>query len=323
LTPGLTCLYATDAGFLPMTCFSVRSLVARASIPLTVTVLTAGLSAEALTPARRYLDGLPVTFVPIPCDAFDALPRPPHLPLVTYGRLLLDRLLPGSHDRVLYLDGDTLVEQDVAQLAATPLHGATLGAVLDFGRVMIGRDAEARSRLDLGPGGDYFNAGVLLIDWAAWRERAVGENCLSVLQTEPDRFVQRDQCALNYVCRGHWEKLDVRWNYQPVNMLYAEQSEAIFHFLGGRKPWQPGHRRHAARFVNSYADLFASSPWAASGAGPVGPLGATLRDVAARIVPRYWLQRETYHRVLSRYMADVRHRIVDNKSTGARAASTG
>lgn len=295
----LACVYATDRGFLPVTCFSIASLASNAGGPITITVLSAGISDVDIDAARGWLGarGVTVSFIAIPADAFAGLPRPRALPLSTYGRLVMDRLLPPELERVLYVDGDTLVDIDVSPLATLDLEGKTVGAVLDIGRVLVGRREEARARLGLGAGGNYFNAGVMLIDWARWRAERVGERCLEALAATPQRFTQADQCALNMVLAGRWKALPWRWNLQPAAMQYDDRARAIRHFLGGRKPWRGDVLRHPARYVRRYAELFAGSPWAGSVPTPRWPypMLEAARLAKDLVTPRTWRNRGRYH----------------------------
>lgn len=296
--PVLACVYATDRGFLAVTCFSIASLAANASAPVTITVLSAGLSDSDVEAARAWLGarGVTVSFVAVPADAFEGLPRPKALPLSTYGRLVMDRLLPADLERVLYVDGDTLVDIDVAPLATLDLKGKTVGAVLDIGRVLVGRREEARARLGLGADGDYFNAGVMLIDWTRWRAEQVGGRCLEALAATPQRFTQADQCALNMVLAGRWTALPWQWNLQPAAMQYDDRARAIRHFLGGRKPWRGDALRHPMRYVRRYAELFAGSPWAGSVPAPrlPYPVLEAARTVKDLVTPRTWRNRGRY-----------------------------
>jgi lipopolysaccharide biosynthesis glycosyltransferase len=294
----LACVYVTDGAFLPCTCFSIATLAKNICMPFHAYVMHDAIDAIELAKAASYLAsiGAPTTFVAIPPSAFDDLPRPQSLPVTTYGRLLMHRLLPDKLARVLYLDGDTLVDIDVAPLASVPLSGRVIGAVVDVGRILVGRRQEARQRLGLGPDGDYFNAGVMLIDWPQWQSRRIGEQCLRALVDEPQRFTQKDQCALNFVCRGQWKQLDLIWNYQPACVTYDDRDTALFHFLGGRKPWRAGHQRHPMRFAKRYRELYLASPWATQFEDSGVPY--TLRDmirIAKRTLsPRFWKNRWLY-----------------------------
>lgn len=307
MAEALTCVYVTDRGFLPCTSFSILSLVAGASVPLDIHVLYTDSDAAARTEAERFLagKGVSVTFHTISADAFAGLPPARALPLSTYGRLLMHQVLPARPRRVLYIDGDTLVDIDVAPLATLALKGNPIGAVLDIGRILVGRRGEAQRRLDLGPDGDYFNAGMLLIDWPQWRAKGLGEATFRALVEDPARFVQADQCALNYICRGQWTVLEQKWNYQPANVLYADRSEAIFHFLGGKKPWDGRQTRHPVRFVTRYRDLYGGSPWAHTYRASQLPLWAKslVRLARGKGAARYWANHRRYHHTAARIAA--------------------
>src|SRR5579862_2397997 len=86
--------------------------------------------------------------------------------------LLLPEVLPPNLDRVLFLDADTLVLEDLATLWETPLDRHVLAAVPDsaipFCSSVRGvKNWRARGILSDAP---YFNAGVLLIDLPRCRE---------------------------------------------------------------------------------------------------------------------------------------------------------
>ena len=105
-------------------------------------------------------------------STFAHLPTLPYLSSVTYARLLLPDLLPDL-DRAIYVDADVVVQQDVTDLWQTELDGSPLGAVQDFGVPTVGDSYGIRAYNDLGLAAsqEYFNAGVLLLDLTAWRNR--------------------------------------------------------------------------------------------------------------------------------------------------------
>jgi lipopolysaccharide biosynthesis glycosyltransferase len=311
MSDSLACVYVTDRGFLACTCFSIVTLIRNSSIPLNVFVLFSGDDAAAMREAaayvRRAADGARVEFIPLAAAVLADLPAPKSLPPTTLGRLVMHKFLPPGLERVLYIDGDTLVDIDVAPLSRLAMGGAVVGAVPDIGRVLVGRREEAQVRLELGPAGAYFNAGVLLIDWPQWVGTSVGETCLRALVADPNRFVQADQCVLNYVCRGRWLELDRIWNYQPASVVYdapsggGGASGSLVHFLGGRKPWK-SRLRHPSRFVRRYDAMFRTSPWASEFAKP--PLPYWLVDPVLRFrrllsVP-HWTRRRLYHAAMER-----------------------
>ena len=91
-----------------------------------------------------------------------------HITTTAYLRISLPSLLQKySYKKVLYLDADTLVLDDIVQLYDTPLVNQTIGAVIDPGQ------AYALKRLGIHSSDYYFNSGVMIIDIDRWNEKAI------------------------------------------------------------------------------------------------------------------------------------------------------
>lgn len=179
----------------------------------------------------------------------------------TFARLGIAALLPTHIRRVLYLDADVLVLQDIEDLLRADCGEAAVAAVLDGMDELTGP-----GRLPGVPNVErYFNAGVLLIDLERWRTEQISERALAYLETRPNT-PYADQDALNVACDGRWAQLDRKWNDQhstrePIDELVSSNRPAIVHFVTADKPWNPGTRnpnadlydsvRHATKFKRS------------------------------------------------------------------------
>lgn len=174
----------------------------------------------------------------------------PRLTNLVYARLMLDELLPDGIGRVLYLDCDMLVRAPLERLAGLDLEGRSVAAVLDphRHRAMLGRDF--RRNTDLFRFGlAYFNAGLLVIDRAAYGRadlpgRTRAYHAAGVLER-----VQYDQAVLNLVFKDDWLPLDFRWNL--INPLPAHENlePHIVHYTGPNKPW---HLLARVAFAQAY-----------------------------------------------------------------------
>ncbi|GAC1478207.1 MAG: glycosyltransferase family 8 protein [Acetobacteraceae bacterium] len=197
----------------------------------------------------------------VPTDTH--FPLPYTLTLETYLRLWADELLPGR-DRVLYLDPDTIVTTAIDPLWETDLEGKVLAAVPIPG-------SNQPDTHGMPPGSPFFNAGVLLIDLAAWRARGYRDRCLDYLRRHPERALDGDQDILNLVTIGDWLPLDYEWNvispfYRPSHDLHLApavvrrvcDNARIIHFNGSNKPWTylGEHPRKA-----DYLSNLASTDW--------------------------------------------------------------
>lgn len=162
-------------------------------------------------------------------------------------RLLLPELLPDL-DKVLYLDCDIIVRQDLDRLfRETDLGENYLAAVYE---APIEGQAERFKALGCDPK-RYFNSGLLLMNLAAMRRDRVSERLLEACKVDYLEFP--DQDALNQVCQGRVLPLSPVYNgirtfflpqyksdflrQYPDEALWTEvQASADIHYTGG-KPW--------------------------------------------------------------------------------------
>lgn len=161
-------------------------------------------------------------------------------------RLLLPELLP-EYDRILYMDCDIIVRQDLARLwAETDLGDNYLAAVFE---APVEDQAERFRALGCDPD-RYFNSGFLLMNLALMRRDRITEKLLEACRVDYLEFP--DQDALNMVCQGRVLPLSPLQNsirtffilkYKPnfvrcySNALwYQVQRSATIHYTGG-KPW--------------------------------------------------------------------------------------
>lgn len=161
-------------------------------------------------------------------------------------RLLLPELLP-ELDKILYLDCDIIVRQDLAQLwEKTDLADNYLAAIYE---AAIEGQAERFRALGCDPA-KYFNSGFLLMNLAQMREEKVSEKLLEACRVPYLEFP--DQDALNQVCQGRVLPLSPLYNSIRTFFIpkykadfvrqYSEplweqvQREATIHYTGG-KPW--------------------------------------------------------------------------------------
>jgi len=210
---------------------------------------------------------------------FESLPKRSFVTDATYIRFMLPTLLNCVH-RVLYLDADTIVVNDVSRLYDTDLHGLCVGAVIDRGTTLINVQLGLKIDRDLGfnrkfgdeintylrnviglKAGDekrYFNAGVLLIDLGLWRTMGVTEAAIEYLCRNTN-CIYIDQDALNAVLGTRYTQLDDRWNslaicsydyyltngsIESMNIVQKWRSDPwIVHYAGPNKPWRADRDR--------------------------------------------------------------------------------
>lgn len=234
---------AADAPYAMQLATTIRSIVEanQGSWPLDVYVLSDGFSEAVRTKVLNSLpkDAISLSWVPVDLGLFHEFATLPWISKMTFVRLLIPRALPETIARVLYLDSDLLVLDDLTPLWKVSLDETVVGAVLDRWDSQIKQREPGLE--DVPRVKDYFNSGVLLIDLKRWRKERISEKALDYLVLHP-RTPFGDQDALNVACDGLWTKLDPRWNYQNhcgirVMDMRLEERPGVVHFIGAEKPW--------------------------------------------------------------------------------------
>lgn len=141
----------------------------------------------------------------------------------TYGRLILPELLGDRHSRLVYLDADILVKQDISHLFSCPMTDAIMAAVPIKPSEFLDNRNEALGRPKDTP---YFNAGVIALDVKKWNAEGLTQKAFDLLKTNSFDFL--DQDVLNVLATGRLIELDWRWNAQKE----PDYSSAIIvHFI--------------------------------------------------------------------------------------------
>jgi lipopolysaccharide biosynthesis glycosyltransferase len=169
----------------------------------------------------------------------EGLPYDKRLTNVVYARLLLDRLLPASIERLIYLDCDMMVRAPIETLWATDLEGKTVGAVPDPWGPLFSIGKDMRENGDLyDPADTYFNAGLLLIDMKRWREANLLERIVAFTHEGIMDRIYYDQGFLNIVFRHDLKPLGWRWNFTSPEPMHERFDIAVLHYTGHAKPWK-------------------------------------------------------------------------------------
>src|SRR5271167_4446879 len=190
-----------------------------------------------------------------------------------FRRLFLDEILPAHIERIVTVDSDMLiVRPGLSRLASFDLGGKPLAAAYDmiFLMDLKGNDAlvrqfkRSRRSLGLSLNTPYFNAGLIAIDRARWREEKLTERVTQALRDDPKRFPFMEQDALNATLAGRFAPLSPRFNFLGDFFLLDLERRLepiVLHFVNSPKPWELATWRGEARFAENYRDWFAASPW--------------------------------------------------------------
>ena len=180
-----------------------------------------------------------------------------------YYRLFIPELMQ-DYRKALYIDGDTVLLEDIAHLYEVEIGACYAGVVRDYNII---RDmsssfkAHVQGLLGMADTTQYFNSGVLLLNLDAIRRDFPLEFLME--QAELKGAKHHDQDVLNSLFYGNTHFLPPRWNcmwqneelYAPVEGgREALDSPALVHYPGSGKPWlRGGSIRAAAKHYWKYA----------------------------------------------------------------------
>lgn len=263
-------LMAIDEAYAGPLCVTVTSLLDRLcpDVGLALYVMASGVGNET----RRRIAGafdarVALEWVSLDAARLRSLHGYGHVasPAASF-RLLAGSSLPPALAKVIYLDADLLVQDDLAALWERPFAGHVLLAV---------QDAYVQRGLDPRMPAPYFNSGLMVIDLAAWRAADVEAACLGAARRLQHTTRWLDQDALNAGVAGRWGALPPRWNKQywldvlpdwrcsPYSAEEFEEARcrpAIVHFCSETKPWHP-FNDHAPADVAAYRRVLARTPF--------------------------------------------------------------
>lgn len=193
-----------------------------------------------------------------------------HLSLATYARLFIENMLPHDVDKVLYLDCDLIVVNNLSELWNTDIDGYAIAGVPDF--YICSSRPDTFQRLDYSSVKGYVNAGVLLINLKYWREKKLINVFLSFIKEKYDYLAFHDQDVINGTLYDSKLFLPIRFNilnsyYMSVNndinghedeVYEALADPAIIHYTSPEKPWLRLSMHPLNREFIKYKKL---SPW--------------------------------------------------------------
>lgn len=276
-------LCASDDNYvkpLAVTLHSAASSLKRGN-HLNVILMDGGISEANWIGLRETLLGLPITVHVIRPQRTEVsdLGISHHITHTAYFRLLAARLLPDSIDKVIYLDSDVLVMDDLTELWEMEIGNDYCLAAVDIACPFvdayqaIGKNDEFKKaipylaaitpipnwkQLKLDGAAPYFNSGVMVLNLKRWRRESIDQQLLACLRENTNHVWCWDQYALNVVFAGAWRPLPPRWNqgahvfeypdetFSPIStaeFVSMRDRPALIHYTTEFKPWKyhPSH----------------------------------------------------------------------------------
>lgn len=196
----------------------------------------------------------------------------------SYCRIFLDKILPDYVERVLYLDCDVIVTDDIQTLWNLDLEGCCAAGVLDC------LSEQYYKLFGLSDDSAYCNSGVILFDLKQWKQNKMDDHIKKYIAQRNGYIFFMEQSVLNGVMEGKWLVLGARYNVSTLMMSLSYQNliklrrpkafydcieynqavinPAIIHmtsnFLVNNRAWVVGSNHPAKEYYFKYKQF---SPW--------------------------------------------------------------
>ncbi|MFT9015058.1 MAG: DUF4422 domain-containing protein [Acetobacter sp.] len=172
-----------------------------------------------------------------------------HISINTYYRLVMQDILPASVTRVIYLDSDIIVCDDITTLWNIDLGEKIIGGALDEGGVL-----QSRRLFGNKANSTYINAGILIFDIGKAVEKYTNLPFYysEVFYRNQPLITLQDQDIINIAYKDDLHIIPLNWNTNSriysandLDRAYSKDAEQnarenpfIIHFTDSRKPWK-------------------------------------------------------------------------------------
>jgi len=234
--------YACDNNFFKYTVVSLASMIENADPKqrYDVHILHTDITEENQAIAKRLeTKNFSVTFDDVTSylhSIKDKMPIRDYYSKTTYYRLFIADMFP-ELEKAVYIDSDTIVQGNIADLYAFDVSNYAVGACHEQAMVqadVYGTYVEKCMGIDRN---NFFNAGVLLINCNYFRENKVLEQFMQLLSVYNFRVTQ-DEDYLNVICQDNVLFLPQNWNTEMFGDVFVPLEEAcVIHYIRVSKPW--------------------------------------------------------------------------------------
>ena len=187
-----------------------------------------------------------------------------HVSEATYYRFFIERYLPNDLDSIVYLDCDIVCINNPEEILSSTLQDLKesnniVGASTEY--IKNKSTEEVFNRLNLNSN-NYFNAGVMLIDYKKWKKESLMNKLLELMADIRDDINFWDQDVLNKFFDGSYLELSNYLNFSMVNEFSDNLNEInrkiiFLHYSGSSKPWTiKGMNNRSSYYFQHYYHVY-------------------------------------------------------------------
>lgn len=184
---------------------------------------------------------------------FASFPESDRYPRLIYYRIFAASLLPAEVDKILYLDGDTIVINPLDELYEMELEGNYFLACTHVRKFL---NKINQYRLGMEEESTYINSGVMLMNLRELREKQNIKEVMSFVEkkrrylTLPDQDIitalYGDKTGiLNAMKYNLSDRMISFYNADPshkkIDLKWVRENAVVIHYYGKQKPWKKNY----------------------------------------------------------------------------------
>lgn len=179
-------------------------------------------------------------------------------PITCYYRLFAPFAIPDNISKVIYLDVDMIVLEDISKLWYTNIGDSLFAAVQDKMMTVSCEWAGVPNYKELGipPETKYLNSGLLVINLNKWRKESATVRVINFMHENIKYITHADQYGFNGALYNQWFELDPRWNWFAQ---FHNEAPFIVHFLEIKPIFKSYNSR--PEFQDRFYEYLQLTPW--------------------------------------------------------------
>lgn len=244
-------LFSMDRNYIPVFAGCLTSLIRNGGADhYDIYILHSDLNEEDQNAVRHLAPAVSFYFIYTDPAIFEGFPTSPRYPLQIYYRLAAPLLLPENLDRILYLDGDTVIINSLEELYTMDFEDSCIIGCSHTGTIM---NSVNQMRLGMEKSVPYINSGVMLYNLPLLRKILSLEDIRSYAAKRDLLLFLPDQDILTALYGDRVKIVDwKRWNLgekgllqnnldplkETITLDWIRENTSIIHYYGKKKPWK-------------------------------------------------------------------------------------
>ena len=236
-------VFSVDDNYAPLLGVALQSIKETKSndFVYNIHILNTGIGEENIKKLYKYnQDNMCISFVDVSKELktiADQICLRDYYTATTYYRFFIPQLFP-QYEKVLYLDCDIVLLDDVAKLYNHDIDGCLLGAIPED---IMPTEQAFTNYVEQGLGINvrrYFSAGIILINCKEFRSQNVLKQLIDLMAKFKFEVTQ-DEDYLNVICKDKVKYIEAGWNRAPIpNDGFKLEDVKLVHYKINYRPWK-------------------------------------------------------------------------------------